>query len=425
MDSLTIERFKMLGLYPPKPTRLLGIIDRALDNNPYQKPAMATPPTVAVSATSDATLTVYPLVNGTALHDNASRVAFYGGYPVIIASAYVAMAVANVAPSTAGNIGGGAVAGLNQWASAIEFMTDSDKVQIGLYTTSSVKHMFQVDGQYVDFAGSAGLATTGTDCFFLLTFASRKPRRIRVLIPSLPSKGPTMIKTIRLSPTCSMWKPNQANVLRLAWYGDSYSEGTNGSSTIYPVPNAAWPVLTGELLGIRDVRQLAVGSTGYVSDASGVRSKCVDQMPWTFAQGPFDLGVFAHGYNDAGRAADVITANALACYQLFRQKYPLTPIVVLGAQAGAGGPNATQIACENAIKAAVTLFDDPLCKFAPVSTDTQTWLNGTGKVGATNGSGNSDVYIDPDGVHPTLAGAEYLAFRSAPAIRAAIASMVL
>lgn len=423
--SSTIGHLATLGLYPvrKKPTRLLSIMDAAHDLNPYKQPAMSSPPTITTAATGDGTLTVYSLCASGALTSVAlNQVNWYGGVPSPILTTYVAMPVTSIAPSTAGNIGSG-FADKNQWASAIEFMTDSDKVQITAYTSSAVKHMFQVDGQYVDFAGTPGLSATNADCAFMLTFASRKPRRIRMLIPSLPSKGPTLMKAIRVSPTCSIWKPSLAQVLRCGWMGDSYSEGTNGAASIYPIPNAAWPVLTCELLGIRDCRQLAVGQTGYISNAAGARSKLRDQLPGYWNQAPFDLIVVAHGYNDASNTAAAITAEALLCFQAIRAANPGVPIAVLGCQAGSGGPNASQIATDNAIGAAVTSFGDRLCGFHAVSADTPTWLNGTGKIGATTGNGNADVYVDPDGAHPSLAGAEFLAYRSAKAIRTIIKAM--
>lgn len=418
-----ISEINPLSSVGQKLARLRAIMDAAIDTNPYQRPAMAVPPSITVSAGSDGTLTVFSLAAAGALTQVAlDQVAFYGGVPTAILTTYVAMPVASVLPATNGNIGSGLL-DKNQWASAIEIVTDSDKVQFGYYTSSAVKHMFQVDGQYVDFAGTAGNAANNADTFFLLTFASRKTRRIRALIPSLPSKGPTLLKSIRISPTCSFWKPNLSQVYRCGWLGDSYGEGTNGAASIYPVPNAAWPVLTCELLGIRDCRQLSVGSTGYISTAGGTRSKLRDQLPNIVNQAPFDMFVISHGYNDASSTPAALAMEALAAYRTLRAMYPTTPIVVLGCQAGAGGPSAAQIAAENAIASAVAAFADPLCKFAPVSTDAPTWLNGTGKIGATNGSGNSDVYIDPDGAHPSLAGAEFLAYRSAVAIRSAMVAM--
>jgi hypothetical protein len=415
-SSLTLDTAK----------RIRATMDTAHELNPYTRPAMTTPPSIVVGSGPDFSLTWYQATSdGASLSASAqNQVAWYGGVPTLVGGAYVAMPVTTVYPSSAGNIGFG-LGGKNQWAHAAEIATDSDKVQFNIYVSSASKIMFQVDGQYVDFTGTSGNATNNTDTFFTLTFASRRVRRIRVLIPNNPAKGASFLKTIAVQPTASFWKPTQSQVLRLGWFGDSYSEGTNGAATVYPIPNAAWPVITGELLGLRDVRQLAVGSTGYVSDASGARSNMRKLIPLVMDQAPFDLLVVAHGYNDSSFTPAAIQAEALACYALLRKNCPNTPIVVLGCQAGSAGPNASQLACEGAISSAVAQMADPFCKFAPVSTDTPTWLNGTGRVGATNASGNSDVYVDPDGAHPTLAGNEYLAFRSARAIRGAVNGMIV
>lgn len=404
--------------------RLLDFIDPALDSNPYSRPAMTTPPTITVSGTSDATLTSIPLAAAGVLTSAAlSQVAWYGGAPTAILTTYVSLPVASIYPQTTGNIGSGML-DKNQWASAMEFVTDSDKVQLVLYLSSAVKVMFQVDGQYTDFAGTAGNNAANIDTVFTLQFASRKPRRIRVLLPNLPSKGCTLAKSIKVTPTCNIWKPAQSEVIKVFWAGDSYSEGTNGAASIYPIPNAAWPVLTCELLGLRDCRQVSVGSCGYLSDNAGARSKLRDQMTRWGAQGTPDLIVFANGYNDSSYDPYALQNEVLYDLRLARTMYPNAPIVVLGCQAGAGGPNVAQQKAEAAIAAAVAQLNDRIVKFVPVSTDTPTWLNGTGKVGATNLSGNSDVYVDPDGTHPTVAGAEYLAYRSAAAIRTALKSML-
>jgi lysophospholipase L1-like esterase len=401
---------------------LLQTIDRAIENNPYQK-AVATGVTVAVSSTSDGTLgPIVQMANGTALSTAAqTKVAFYGGNPEITGGAYVRMPVTSTLPAVAGNAGGSN----NAWSNAVEVNTDATVIEFCVFTNSSKKVMFQVDGQYVDFTGSVSLSGTNADSLFKLTFASRKVRRVRVLLGTTNAAGTSMLKFIRVSPGCSFWKPSQAHVKRVGWFGDSYSEGTNGAVTVHPIPNASWPVLTGELLGLRDVRQLAVGGSGYLATLSGTRSKFRDQIPWSVAHGPFDLLVVAHGYNDTANTAQAVADEATLCYKLLRSQYPNVPIVVQGVQAGAAGPSAAQTGVEAALAGVVTGLNDPLIKFVKVSTDDTTWLNGTGKVGATNGTGNSDVYVDPDGIHPTLVGQEYLAFRSASGIRNAVASMLI
>jgi hypothetical protein len=76
----------------------------------------------------------------------------------------------------------------------------------------------------------------------------------------------------------------------------------------------------------------------------------------------------------------------------------------------------------------VTAFNDPYCKFIPQTTDPSgSWINGTGRTGATNGTGNADIYIGgvsgTDTTHPNDLGHLYLAYRAANRIATAIASM--
>lgn len=414
-----------------KLARLRRILDGALNNNPYERAAMAAPPTIGVSASTDATLGAsVAMVASNALTSAAvNNVAFYGGVPSA-ALGYVAMPVSSWAPATNGNINalvGGSSPGLTgdqvAWSNAAEIMTDAPKVEFCLYNSSNRKVMFQVDGQYVDFNGSASGNASNADTFFELTFATRKTRRIRVLMSSLLTTGLSMLKAIRVSATCSFWKPSQQDVLRAGCIMDSYGEGTNGSATIYPIPNAPWPIVACELLGIRDCRQLAAGGTGYLADNAGTRSILRNQLSKFWSQAPFDLLIVGHGYNDTSSAPAAVTAEALYDLQQMRAANPGVPVVVLGTQAGATGPSAAVIATEGAVSAAVAALADPLCKFVPVSTDIPTWLNGTGFSGTTNGSGNSDAYIDTDHIHPVIAGAEYLAFRTALGVRRAVASM--
>ena len=53
---------------------------------------------------------------------------------------------------------------------------------------------------------------------------------------------------------------------------------------------------------------------------------------------------------------------------------------------------------------------------SPLVHDGLGWIAGTGRVGATTGDGNADIYVVADGVHPSVAGAAYLGTRLAFAI---------
>jgi hypothetical protein len=411
--------------------KLLRIMAAAANgNNPAQRPVMSAPPTITVSASGDAALTTrHDMVDANGLRAPAlNQVAWYGGMPTAHANAYVAMPVVSTAKADgtggAGNSGlGGANAAMNSWQFAAEILTDATTVEFINFAHSSRKVMYQVDGQYTDLAGWAGAQASNVDNFFKLVFPDARVKRIRQCMGTFPSNGVTYLKAIKVNPNASVFRPDLNEVARVAFGGDSMGEGFNTSATFYPTPNSTWPQITCERLGFRDCRQLAVGSTGYLSDFAGARSKARDQILRWVTQGPFDLIVFAWGYNDPATDIAAFQAEVLYCIQLARRLFPATPMVVLGCQAANGGPNADQIAKENAIAAAVTAMGDALCKFAKVSTDVTPWYFGTGRVGATNGSGNTDIYVDVDNAHDTLAGAAYKAARAEIAIKNAIVSM--
>ena len=408
--------------------RMLRRMDQAANgNNPYARDIMASPPTVALTATTDASLgAAVSLVASNAFTSaGLNNVAYYGGVPKAVGN-QVYMPVSTVAPALTGNNGATAntTADMMTWCYAEEIETDAPVVEFGIFANASMRVMLQVDGQYVDKTGWVGAQAGGANNFLKLTFATRKVRRIRLMHGLRPGNASgSYLYQIRLSPTCNFWKPSQASVLTLDWIGDSYGEGQN---TSFQLPNGPMAQVAGELLGFRNVRQRSVGGTGYVS-VGGTKSKMIDQLPYWLPPGsPLfgsagDLIVIAHGYNDRGYSAQV-RANALAAYRRIRE-YSSAPIIVLGAQPGKTGPDALASTVEAAIAGAVSDFGDPYCAFAPVSTDPAPWTFGTGYVGATNNSGNSDIYIDTDGVHPTDAGHAHLGSRAAGAIYTALKTL--
>lgn len=418
-----------------KVMRLIRAFRKAESNNPYQAATRsANDPTMTITAATDATLgPAVLLTNGTLAMSSAglNQVAWYGGVPKANGK-YVHTPVASQAPSTGGNLSGYVNANItgdmNEWCASLEITTDGTSVELGLFMNSAMRAMVQVDGYYVDKVGMVGAQAGGGDNFIKLVFPTRKRRVIRFMwgIRAGSASGPMPFQ-IRVSPTCNFWKPDQSGVLKMLWFGDSYGEA---QPTAFQIPNGPMALIAGELLGIRDVRQTSVGQTGYMNNG-GTRSALRDQITAIMTtgnplyQGPGDLITIAHGYNDyswGAYSAATLTAEALYCYQLMRS-FTSAPIVVLGCQAGKRGPDAKTIEIENAISAAVTQFNDPLCRFAPVSTDFVPWLNGTGYIGATNGTGNSDVYIAPDATHPSDPGHENEGYRASSGIWSAVQAM--
>lgn len=373
--------------------------------------ALASGVTMTMSGTHNASLT-----KALAVPANNSMFAYHGGTATQFPSQnWVLFPVASVAPSTAGNLAGylPSTPSLQSWTWEAEFMTDALIVEIKTLAAGSNNFNVIVDGQFVTSAGGNALAGGGTQYVQLDFGATRKDRHIRFRSRSTSGFG-----GVSIGATENVWQPNQQDVLKVAFTGDSYGEGQGLATSVNP--DGAFVHVVSHLLGWRDPRQVAVGSTGYLQNAT-TRSKIRDQIPnWAFTP---DVIVCAAGTNDTSFAANAVGAEAALALQAMRAVAPMAPIFVVGPWAKNSGPSATYTAMESAISSAVSGLNDPKTFFIPTSTTGLEYLFGTGYSGATNGSGNSDRYIASDQTHPTDAGHAHIGRRVAADIRTAINSL--
>lgn len=283
------------------------------------------------------------------------------------------------------------------WAWSVEFMFDGAEIDLVCLARGSQNYRLLVNNQYVSKTGGAW---GGNGVRMLnLVFPDRRPRRIRLEGTSFAG-----FCGINAAPGDSVWAPPARP--RVAAIGDSLTVGNNATYL-----HDSYAQVAGKLMGI-DFSPLADGGTGFVATDAGTGYKFADRLG-SLAYETYDLAMFAGGYNDyavlnAGTTyLSAIQAGVEACITGTRALYPSLPIVLLGAHPGATGPNANLLAVENAIQAGASAVNDPLTLFVPMSSGTTPWLFGTGKAGATNGSGNTDNYVDTDGVHLVNAGHVY------------------
>lgn len=175
----------------------------------------------------------------------------------------------------------------------------------------------------------------------------------------------------------------------------------------------------GKMLGWTDVREVAVGGTGFINPSTYASTFGDATRVADIVEANPDVIVVSATPNDNSYTASAITAAALAAFQAYRTAMPKALIIVGGIFPGSTGPGSTALANENAVKAAFDQWADGNSWFIPVATDpTGSWIFGTGKVGAANNSGNSDLYVNSaDTVHPSQDGHDYFARRWAAAIR--------
>ncbi len=382
--------------------RALAASAAAVGRSSLDLGVMSSPPTVATSATDlDATLT---RTYGATTTPTAFTTS--GGIPTVFSTTRWVFPVCT-AGAGSGNLGGTA----NANGYAIDFMADADKVEILLLVGTSPKGvMIEVDGQMIQ---STPLAWVGASTMYiLLTFASRAVRHIRVEMDSYGG-----FRGVNVPPTGSIWPVAFPGRIKASVVGDSL-----GAQTGYSRPNGGFAYSLGKLLGWADVRSASWGGSGYVATGAAASTfGSAVRVADVVAANP-DLIVIPGSGNDNGLSG--VPAAALAAWVAYRAALPTVPIIVGGLFPGVGGPSAATLATENALKATFDTWADPHSYWVPISTDPGgAWFAGTGRVSATNGSGNTDLYVGSDGIHPSQAGHDFYARQWARAITAIIPNL--
>ena len=396
---------------------------QAASANAYDSAAMASPPTITTSTSHSGTYSkTWAAVTSGA--PNTGLFTFQGGAARV--STYAAAAVVfpafTVAPGTTGSLSAvySTDVTANSGLAAIEFVTDAPTFEIELdpyRQQAGVKVI--VDGVYASKSPTL-LTTGGATAFLTLAFGSRARRHIRI-------ETQDFFYGVRTTPTDTVSPaPTAPDAVRAVMLWDSYGVGGG-----LPTPTdltIALPAILAHRIGARDMRVPAIGGTGMlVSVVSSVTYNTFRQrLPGMIDYSPGADVVFAPmSLNDvySGFTSAQIASEALLLYAALRAAYPDAFIVATGVSPKNSGPAVNYTGAETAVAAAFAAWADPFSAFIPVATAASPWFTGTGSVGATNASGNCDIYLNSDGVHPAgEAGSAYYAGRLRDDYRRALAT---
>lgn len=299
--------------------------------------------------------------------------------------------------------GGNVTATKNGYYWAATFETDAPKVAIGTSNSTSPSR-FIIDGQYFYDGGDSN--NSGNPAWRVFDFSgARKVRRF-----TIEGYGNFQFTGARVDPQSQIWAPNIADQVKVAVLGSSIEAGGNS----YPIIGSqAWCIQLGKLMGWSDVRNMGLSGTGYAN--TGGTFNYAQHLSDVTSFSP-DIVIVGGPINDT--AGPALQAAALNLFQLIRAALPGAVIIAGGTFPSATGPDASRLATEANISDAVTAFGDARTFFVPIATDSlASWVTGTGKVTATTGTGNADVYISSDGTHPVQNAIDYEARRWAAAIR--------
>ena len=300
--------------------------------------------------------------------------------------------------------------GTSCYAWSTTFFSDGPSVAIGTNNNNTNPVRIIIDGQYYYDGGDA--VSVGNPTWRVLDFSAKGGRKVRRF--TVEGYGNVTFAGVKVDPQSKVWAPTAFETVKVAVLGSSIEGGGNS----YPIlPTSSWCAQLGKYLGWSDVRNLGLGGTGYIQAGSS----------YTYAQHLADVTAFTPDIvivggpiNDAntGSTQAQIQAAAVSLFQQIRAALPNAIIIAGGNYPAATGPSAACLAGEAGVLAAVTQFADAKTFFVPIANDAAgTWIDGTGKVTATTGTGNSDVYTSSDGTHPVQMGIDMMALRWATAIR--------
>jgi lysophospholipase L1-like esterase len=356
---------------------------------------MASPPTIQIgSSGGGSVITNSVLIEG----DDFTRLRGFGADVITWVSA------------STFSIGRGATGPNEVMQFSIEFCYDGDELELRLRGTGVYTRIW-IDGEMHTLVGASEVMPGDGGIYLLhIDFGSRKPRTIRV-----EGDRGMYFGGVQRGPTSTVWLPHNPLGPRCIVMGDSITGG-EGSGTVNGLDLfTRW---MGYALGWNDVWASAVGSTGYVA-TGGYTTFGGRVQADVIAHDP-DVVLIAGGINDHAGSQPAILAAAQSLYSSILDGIPGVALIVVGPWWPNGAPPQTVIDTRNTLESAATsegvhLFIDNIV--ADVAGDNYLgWITGTGREGATNTSGNSDVYTSTDATHPTTAGQRYLGWRLAQAI---------
>ncbi|MEU8839934.1 SGNH/GDSL hydrolase family protein [Streptomyces roseus] len=298
---------------------------------------------------------------------------------------------------------------------SVEFGTDAQIFQLRFNYQTAGMYRLNIDGRKVaDLMTAVGGTTAGSTHLMTIDLGSAIPRVIRFDFYTVPFGG------VFLPPGATMWS-TVSRTDRSMVFGDSLSDGsainTGGGA-------GTWFHRAARLLGSNDCWDEARGGTGYVTAgayATLANRVAADVIAWL----PDRLFIWA-GYNDNGTDQTALGIAAASLYATIRAGLPNTQVYVIGCWSPSGSPAASLTNTDATLRTAAAAAGYPF--ISPISGSIYNgagtlvathggWITGTGRVGATTGTGNADIYIGTDGVHPTDAGHVYLARRITAAVR--------
>lgn len=373
-------------------------------SQPANMTAMASPPTVtlgsggaASSISSAVTVSVFNGTPGAGTVNTHGRFTMLGG-PLTYRQVSGVSCVQTWA-SISGQTGVSSVSGWH-YGTQMEWVLMGNGV--GFYR-------LWVDDQPVTVNMQSGTGGTAARHHLLVNFGSSALRRVRIELDT------QALESVKIGPTDTWQRDDAPSGPKVLLLGDSYSLGTG--ATVASAGHSYAHVLA-QMMGWRDLLVAGSGGTGFTAAGSwGTYATRLSSSLGSISGAP-DVVILQGSTNDNSATAGTVTTAATSLVAAVRAAYPSAYVVVLGllydtSRSAASLTNHNEVIAVSGADLVVNT----------VGGVEGAWWSGTGRVGATTGSGNGDVFMSSDAIHPTTEGHRYLASRLAARLRAAWTSL--
>ena len=311
--------------------------------------------------------------------------------------------------------------------------TDAPKLQFAIIGHGSLRYRLSVckpgqKRQYVDPAGHLAAAAGGTT-YLTVDFAGVRGLR-QITIEFQQDAG---IMGIRCLPTDTLVPPNYISKrAEIVTHTDSYGAGTvsdSANANQASIFGSCFASQMTQLLGARQAMS-GMGGTGWTNVGVG-KLKLSDPIRVAHIAAALPDAIFCFGStNDRGQTAAAVQAEVASFISQVRAipalaKRPLVFSLTTGIYNNGTVMQTVESGISAAVDAAVAAGDSRVALIRTiVPTLYPAPITGTGKQGATNGSGNTDFLIGTDGAHFTVPGVNYWTQLMSAHFVAALAAML-